>query len=147
MVRLVNAAIQSIDTPLRGPLLDVSSGGNFGGVQLQLPQANHQQPFKGAQLALLEDRTGPVREHGKLLAQAYSAVPTVEALQSVVAPFSRLHCITSAAWTHDTIGPAQLAQVIGSFLVILQVRDQVFHRVAPTGCEQPHYTETVWGKL
>src|SRR5919202_6546372 len=89
MVRLVDAAIQQIDTPLRGPLLDISGSGNFGGVQLQLPQAHHQQPFKGSQLALLEDRPGPVREHGKLLAQAYSAVPTVEALQSVVAPFAR----------------------------------------------------------
>jgi hypothetical protein len=44
----------------------------------------------------------------------------------------------------DTIGPAQLSQVIGSFPVILQVRHQVFHRVAPTGCEQPHYTDTSW---
>src|SRR5919109_214904 len=144
MVRLVNATIEQIDTPLRRPLLDISSCSNFGGVQLQLPQAHHQQPFEGTQLALFEDRAGPVREHGKLLAQARGAVPTVEALQSVVAPFARLHCITSAAWTHDTIGPAQLAQVIGSFLVILQVRYQVFHRVAPTGCEQPHYTEPVW---
>src|SRR5262245_63010506 len=105
MVRLVNAAIQSIDTPLRGPLLDISGGGKFGGVQLQLPQAHHQQPFKGAQLALLEDRTGPVREHGKLLTHACSAGHTVEALQSVVAPFSWLHRIASAAWARDAIGP------------------------------------------
>jgi hypothetical protein len=32
-------------------------------------------------------------------------------------------------------------------LVILQVRDQVFHRVAPRRFEQPHYTDTVWMKL
>ena len=37
--------------------------------------------------------------------------------------------------------------VIEGFLVILQVRYQVFHRVAPTGGEQPHYTDAVWGKL
>jgi len=37
-----------------------------------------------------------------------------------------------------------LSQVIGSFPVILQVRYQVFHWVAPTGCGQPHYTDTVW---
>src|SRR5215510_2485077 len=41
MVRLVDAAIQQIDTTLRRPLLDVSSCSNFCGVQLQLPQANH----------------------------------------------------------------------------------------------------------
>jgi hypothetical protein len=40
-----------------------------------------------------------------------------------------------------------LSQVIGSFLVILQVRYQVFHRVAPTGFEQPHYTDTARVKL
>src|SRR2546422_6872617 len=74
MVRLVDAAIQQIDTPLRCPLLDVSGGGNFGGVQLQLPQADHHQPFEGTQLALLKDRTGPVREPGQLLAQARGAV-------------------------------------------------------------------------
>src|SRR4030095_11538085 len=147
MVRLVDAPIQQIDTPLRCPLLDVSSGGNFCGVQLQLPQAHHQQPFAGTQLALFEDRTGPVREHGKLLVQAYSAVHTVEALQSVVASFSRLHRITSTAWTRDAIGPAQLPQIISSFLVILQVRYQVFHRVAPRGFEQPHYTDIAWVKL
>jgi len=39
MVDLVNATIEQIDTPLRRPLLDVSSGSNVGGVQLQLPQA------------------------------------------------------------------------------------------------------------
>src|SRR6266849_10797155 len=80
-------------------------------------------------------------------AAAMGAGHTVEALQSVVAPFARLDRIAATAWTRDAIGPAQLSQVIGSFLVILQVRDQVFHRVAPTGCEQPHYTDTVWGKL
>jgi hypothetical protein len=135
MVGLEDATIQSMDTPLRGPLLDVSSCSNFGGVQLQLPQAHHQQPFEGAQLALFEDRPGPVREHGTLLAQAHSAVHTVEALQSVGAPFTRLDRIASTAWTLDAIGPAQLSQVIGSFLVILQVRYQVFHRVAPMECE------------
>jgi hypothetical protein len=36
---------------------------------------------------------------------------------------------------------------VGSFLVILQVRYQVFHRVAPAGSEQPHYTDTVWVML
>jgi hypothetical protein len=36
-----------------------------------------------------------------------------------------------------------LSQVISSFLVILQVGYQVFHQVAPTGCEQPHYSDTV----
>src|SRR5215510_13800288 len=34
MVRLIDAPIQQIDTPLRGPLLDVSGGSNFGGIQL-----------------------------------------------------------------------------------------------------------------
>src|SRR6266487_6322526 len=38
MVRFVDATIQQINTPLRCPLLDISGGGNFGGVQLQLPQ-------------------------------------------------------------------------------------------------------------
>jgi hypothetical protein len=37
MVGCVNATIQQVDAPLRCPLLDISSGGNFGGVQLQLP--------------------------------------------------------------------------------------------------------------
>src|SRR5262245_22448278 len=147
MVRLVDATIQQIDTPLRCPLLDISSGGNFGGVQLQLPQADHQQPFEGTQLAFLEDRTGPVREHGTLLAQARGTMPTVEALQSVVAPFARLDCLASTAWTRAAVGPAHLSQVIGSFLVILQVGYQMFHRVAPTGCEQPHYTDSIWAEL
>src|SRR5437867_132145 len=111
MVRLIDATIQHIATPRRCPLLDVRGGGNVCGVQLQVPQANHEQPFDGTQLALLEDRTGPVREHGKLLAQAHSAVHTVEALQSVVAPFARLHRIASTAWTRDAIGPAQLSQI------------------------------------
>ena len=62
---------------------------------------------------------------------------TVEALQSVVASFARLDRIAPAAWTLDAIGPAYLSQVISSFLVILQVRDQMFHRVAPVGFEQP----------
>src|SRR5262249_14263551 len=105
MVGLKDATIQQVDTPLRRPLLDISGGGNFGGVQLQLPQAHHHQPFKGAQLALLEDRTGPVREHGKLLTHACSAGHTVEALQSVVAPFSWPPRIASAAWARDAIGP------------------------------------------
>src|SRR6516162_7463520 len=90
MIRLVDAPIQQIDTALRCSLLDVSSGSNVCGVQLQLPQADDQQPVEGMQLALLEDRTGPVREHGKLLTQARSAGHTVEARQSVVAPFARL---------------------------------------------------------
>src|SRR4029450_9604933 len=81
-------------------------------------------------------------EHGKLLAQAHGAVPTVEAPQSVVAPFARLDSIAATVWTRDAIGPSQLSQVISSFLVILQVRYQGFHRVAPTGCEQPYYTDT-----
>jgi hypothetical protein len=114
---------------------------------LQLPQADHQQPFEGRQLAFLKDRTGPVREHGKLLAQARSAMHTVETLQSIVAPFAQLDRIASAAWTRGAIGPAQLSQIISSFLVILQVRYQMFHRVAPAGCEQPHYTDTAWVKL
>src|ERR687888_1255344 len=139
MVRLVDATIEKIATPLRGPFLDVSGCGNFGGVQLQLPQANHQQPFEGTQLALCEDRPGPIREHGKLLAQAHSAGHTVEALQSVVAPFSRLHRIAATVWTRNAIGPAQLSQIISSFLVILQGWYQVFHRVAPMEFEQPHY--------
>src|SRR5262249_17989395 len=99
--------------------------------QLQLPHAHHQQPFEGTQLALFEDRAGPVRAHGTLLAQAYSAGHTAAALQSVVAPFARLDGIAATAWTRDTIGPAHLSQVIGSLLVIVQVRDQVFQRVAP----------------
>src|SRR5215510_7453944 len=147
MVRLVDATIEYIDTPLRGPLLEVSSGGNVGGVQLQLPPAEHQQPCEGTQLALLKDRTGPVREHGKLLAQARGTVPTVAALQSVVALFARRYCLASTAWTRDAVGPAQLSPVIGSFLVILQVGYQMFHRVAPTGCEQPHYTDPIWAEL
>src|SRR2546425_7815921 len=137
MVRFVDATIQQIDTTLRCPLLDISGGGNLWGVELQLPQADHQQPFERLQLTLREDRIGPVREHGKLLAQALSAVHTVEALQSVVASFARLDRIAPAAWTLDAIGPAYLSQVISSFLVILQVRDQMFHRVAPVGFEQP----------
>src|SRR5215813_4965684 len=108
MVGLVETTIEQIDTPLRCPLLDVRSGGNCGGVQLQLPQADHQQPFEGMQLALLKDRTGPVREHGTLLAQARGTGHTVEALQSVVAPFTRLDRIAGTAWTRDTSGPAQL---------------------------------------
>ena len=44
-------------------------------------------------------------------------------------------------------GQLYFSQVIGSFLVILQVWYQVFHRVAPMGVEQPHYTDTVWVKL
>src|SRR5215510_1281594 len=115
MIRLVDATIQPIAPPLRCPCLDVSSCGNFGGVQLQLPQTNHQQPFEGTQLTLFEDRTGPVREHGKLLAQAHRAVPTVEALQSVVAPFSRLRRSAATAWTLDAIGPTQLSQIISGF--------------------------------
>src|SRR4030095_7975027 len=110
---------------------------------LRLPQAHHKQPFEETQLTLLKDRTGPVREHGKLLAQARGTVHTVEALQSVVAPFARLYRIATTAWTRDAIGPAQLSQVISSFLVILQVGYQVFHQVAPTGCEQPHYSDSV----
>jgi hypothetical protein len=42
MVRLVDATIEQVDTPLCGPLLEISSGGNVGGVQLQLPQAHDQ---------------------------------------------------------------------------------------------------------
>src|SRR6266446_9292778 len=86
-------------------------------------------------------------EHGKLLAQAHSAEQTIEALQSVVAPFSRLHRIASTARTLDTIGPTQVSQRISSFPAILQVRYQVFHRVAPLGFEQPHYTDTPRAKL
>src|SRR6267142_2690643 len=82
---------------------------------------------------LLPSSTSPVREHGKLLAQARGTVHTVEALQSVVAPFARLDRIASTAWTLDAIGPAQLSQVISGFLVILQIRYQVFHQVAPIG--------------
>src|SRR5207253_6969221 len=84
-----------------------------------LPQADHEQPFAGTQLALFEDRTGPVREHGKQLAQARSAGHTVEALQSIVTPFTRLDRSAATAWTPDALGPAQLSQVISSFLVIL----------------------------
>src|SRR3989442_5226492 len=101
MGRLVDATIQYIATPLRCPLLDVSGGGNVGGVQLQLPPAHHQQPFEGAQLALFEDRTGPVREHGKLLVQALSSVYTVAALQPVVARCTRRHRIGATSWTPD----------------------------------------------
>jgi hypothetical protein len=102
---------------------------------------------RGRNLLSSEDRTGPIREHGKLLAQAHSAGHTVEALQSIVAPFARLDHIAATAWTRDTSGPAHLSQVIGSFLVILQIRYQVFHQVAPMGVEQPHYTDTAWVKL
>ena len=118
MVRLVDATIQQIATTLRCPLLDVSGCGNFCGVQLQLPQANHQQPFEGTQLTVLEDRIGRVREHGKLLAQAHSAVHTVEALQSVVALFSRGSTASLPQRGHfDAIRPAQLSQIISGFLV------------------------------
>src|SRR5215471_11392865 len=109
MVRLVNAPIQQIDTALRCALLDVRSCSNLCGIQLQLPQAHHQQPVEGPQLAFLEDRTGPIREYGKLLAQAPSAGHTVEALQSVVAPFTRRDRIAATAWTRHTIGPAHLS--------------------------------------
>jgi hypothetical protein len=122
MVGLEDAPIQSMDTSLRGPRLDISGGGNCGSVQLQLPQAHDQQPFKGAQLTLLENRTGPVREHGKQLAQAHSAVYTVEALQSVVAPVARRDRIVATAGICDASGPTHLSQVISSFPVILQVR-------------------------
>jgi len=144
MVRLVEATIQHIAPTLRCPLLDGSGGGNCCGVQLQWPQANHQQLFAGTSLALLDDRTGPVRAHGTLLAHAHSAGHTVEALQSVVAPFAPLHRIASTAWTRDAIGSAQLSHIISGFLVILQVRYQVLHLVAPRGCEQPHYTDTTY---
>src|SRR5215470_3384435 len=109
MIRLVDAPIQQIDTSLCCSLLDVSSCSNLCGVQLQLPQANHQQPVEGPQLALLEDRTGPIRAHGKLLAQARGTAHTVEALQSVVAPFTRRDRIAATAWTFDAIGPAYLS--------------------------------------
>src|SRR4029434_7613148 len=46
MVRFVDAPIQQINTTLRCPLLDISGSGNFGSVQLQLPQTDHQQPFE-----------------------------------------------------------------------------------------------------
>jgi hypothetical protein len=141
-VGFVKATIQQVDTTLRCPLLDISSGGDFCGVQLPLPQADHQQPFEGRPLALLEDRPGPIRAHGKLLAQARSTEHTVEAPQTVVAPFARLDRIAATAWTRHAIGPAQLSQVISRFLVICQVRDQVFHWVAPAGFERPHYTGT-----
>jgi hypothetical protein len=42
MVRFVDATIEQIATPRRCSFLDISSSGNFGGVQLQLPQAHHQ---------------------------------------------------------------------------------------------------------
>jgi len=45
-------------------------------------------------------------------------VHTVEALQAIVAPFTRLDRIASTAWTLDAVGPAQLSQVISGFLVI-----------------------------
>src|SRR5215468_284536 len=73
MVRLVDATIEHIDTPLRGPLLDVSSCSNVRGVQLPLPQAHDQQPVEGRQLALLDERTGPIRAQGKLLTQVRGA--------------------------------------------------------------------------
>src|SRR5215471_10340365 len=136
-VRCVDATIQQIDTTLRGPLLDISGGGNCGGVQLPWPQAEHQQPFERLHLPLRKDRIGPVRAHGKLLAQALSAGHPVAAPQTVVASFARLDRIAPAAWTLDAIGPAYLSQGISRFLVILQVRDQMFHQVAPVGFEQP----------
>src|SRR5262249_11837603 len=112
MVRLVDATIEHMDTPLRRPLLDASTCCNVVSVQLQLPKADHQQPFKGTQLALLEDRTGPVRAHGKLLAHACGVGHTGEALQSVVASFARLDRSAATAWTRDASGPAHLSQVI-----------------------------------
>ena len=75
------------------------------------------------------------------------AVHTVEALQAIVAPFTRLDRIASTAWTLDAVGPAQLSQVISGFLVIYQVWYQVFHGVAPMELKQPHYTDTAWLKL
>src|SRR6516164_9401757 len=77
----------------------------------------------------------------------HSAVLTVEALQTVGAPFARLDRIASTAWTLDAVGPAQLSQVISGFLVIYQVWYQVFHGVAPMELKQPHYTDTAWLKL
>ena len=78
MVRLVDATIQSIDPPLRGALLDISGGGNVCGVQLQRPQADHQQPFQGASLAFLEDRPGPVRAHGTGWPQRTAQCPQLQ---------------------------------------------------------------------
>ena len=111
MIGLVDAPIQQIDTPLRGPRLDISGGSNFGSVQLQLPQAHHQHPFQGPQLAFLEDRTRPVREHGTLLAQARGAGHTAEALQTIVTPFACRDRSAATAWTRDAIGPAQVSQI------------------------------------
>jgi uncharacterized LabA/DUF88 family protein len=143
MIGFVEATVQQIDASLCRPLLEVSRRRNFRGVQLQLPEAYHQQPFDRTQLALLEDRTGPIRKHGKVLAQTCGTTPTVETLQPVVAAFAWLDGMTSAAGTLDAIGPAQLSQVVSGFAVILQMRDQVFHRVAPMRFRQPHYTQLV----
>ena len=143
---LVDATSQQMDTPRRGPLLDISGSGHGCGVQLQWPHADPQPPCAGTPLAVRADCTSPVGAHRHLRAQARRAGPTVAALQTVVAPFTRLDRLAATAWTHGTSGPAHVAQVIGRFLVILSVRYQVFHRGAPRGVEQPHYTDTVWVK-
>jgi len=145
MVRLVDATIQQIDTTLCCPFLDISSGGNFCGVQLQLPQADHQQTSRG--LSCFSDELVQSVNMANCWPQARSAGHTVEALQPVVAPFARLDRIAATAGTHDAIGPAQLSQVISSFSGHLAGRYQMFHRVAPAGFEQPHYTNTAWVKL
>src|SRR5262249_61857279 len=62
-----------------------------------------------------------IRERGKPASHAPSARRTGEPLQAVIAPFTRLDRIAATARTLHTIGPAHLSQVIGSFLVILQV--------------------------
>jgi hypothetical protein len=142
MVRLGDAPSQHSATTLRGPFLDVSGGGHVGGVPLQGPQAQHQSPCEGTPRALRAARTGPSRAHGTLRAQADSAVQTVEALQSVVAPVTRLHRIAATAWTRAASGPAHWSHIISGFLVLWQVRYQVLQRVAPRGCEQPHDTDT-----
>jgi hypothetical protein len=146
MVRLVEATIAHLDPPRRGPLLEIGGGGNVGGVQRQWPPAHDPSPVEGTPLALFADRPGPVRDHGPRLAHAYSAVPTVEALQSGVTPFVWRHRIAATAWTGNALGPAQLSQIISRVPVILPVGSPVFPVVAPLGGEQPPDTDTARGK-
>jgi hypothetical protein len=87
MGRRGDATLQQRETPLRCPLLESRRRGQGGGVQQPWPPAHHPPPCEGPHRALLDDRPGPVRAPGNQLAHARRAGHTVQALQSVVAPF------------------------------------------------------------
>jgi hypothetical protein len=71
--RLGETTLEPRDPPRRRARLDISSGSHGRGVQLPRPQAQHQPPGKGPHLALLTERTRPVRAQGTRLAQAHRA--------------------------------------------------------------------------